>query len=346
MRDPAASLQCYTIRRGRNQPGFVSQRVATDNEFGSEHVAALKPSTLCVPARRTTPPTCGDGFVDPGEQCDDGNTVSGDGCSAACKLEACGNGIVDGSEQCDDGAGNGTDNCCTTLCRLVDPDGDGICSRDDVCPDDADNDSDHDGYCVGSTFHPPAIGGDDPCSRSGGAGDFAKPHLVMTRLDQPPGTQKLSIKGAFEIPIGGPPLTPATRGVHLRVVGHTGNLILDEHLPPGAFSAATASGWKGSATTFTYLDKTVPPLHNGIKKLVVADHSEKTPGLITLAVSGDHGSYAVTAADEPLTVEFELNDTGTPSGAIPGIDQCGQAAFEMPPLTPSCALTGGKLSCH
>jgi cysteine-rich repeat protein len=30
---------------------------------------------------------CGDGVLDPGEQCDDGNVGSGDGCSAACRLE-------------------------------------------------------------------------------------------------------------------------------------------------------------------------------------------------------------------------------------------------------------------
>lgn len=36
-----------------------------------------------------TPSGCGDGFFVPGpeEECDDGNTVSGDGCSATCKLE-------------------------------------------------------------------------------------------------------------------------------------------------------------------------------------------------------------------------------------------------------------------
>src|SRR5262245_65676297 len=33
--------------------------------------------------------TCGDGIPDPGEQCDDGNTVSGDGCSATCVFEGC-----------------------------------------------------------------------------------------------------------------------------------------------------------------------------------------------------------------------------------------------------------------
>jgi cysteine-rich repeat protein len=34
-------------------------------------------------------PRCGDGVVqaDAGETCDDGNNVSNDGCSAACKIE-------------------------------------------------------------------------------------------------------------------------------------------------------------------------------------------------------------------------------------------------------------------
>ena len=33
-------------------------------------------------------PFCGDGFLDDGEECDDGNDVDGDGCSAACEIEA------------------------------------------------------------------------------------------------------------------------------------------------------------------------------------------------------------------------------------------------------------------
>ena len=68
--------------------------------------------------------TCGDGNVDylMGEQCDDGNKVSGDGCSAACAIEAaptCGNGVLDiaAGEECDDGnkaAGDG----CSPACQL------------------------------------------------------------------------------------------------------------------------------------------------------------------------------------------------------------------------------------
>jgi cysteine-rich repeat protein len=35
----------------------------------------------------TVSSTCGDGKIDPGEECDDGNTMSGDGCSATCTNE-------------------------------------------------------------------------------------------------------------------------------------------------------------------------------------------------------------------------------------------------------------------
>jgi cysteine-rich repeat protein len=61
---------------------------------------------------------CGNALVDPGEVCDDGNTKSGDGCSADCKsLEVCGNGIIDPGEQCDDGNTVDGDGC-SHACQL------------------------------------------------------------------------------------------------------------------------------------------------------------------------------------------------------------------------------------
>jgi cysteine-rich repeat protein len=60
---------------------------------------------------------CGDGIVIAGEQCDDGNNVDGDGCSAACGIEArCGDGIVTAGEECDDGNNIDGDGCSAT-CR-------------------------------------------------------------------------------------------------------------------------------------------------------------------------------------------------------------------------------------
>lgn len=60
---------------------------------------------------------CGNGRVDAGEECDDGNTASGDGCSASCEQEGCGNGRQDAGEECDDGnavSGDGCDSQCRT----------------------------------------------------------------------------------------------------------------------------------------------------------------------------------------------------------------------------------------
>ena len=108
---------------------------------------------------------CGNGILDPGEQCDDGNTNNGDGCSATCQIETgwqcpapgqvcmpcgtnacdagpaghCGDGIVQTGEECDCGDGTipvprgcpgvNNDNTyggCTTKCTRGPRCGDGI----------------------------------------------------------------------------------------------------------------------------------------------------------------------------------------------------------------------------
>ena len=76
------------------------------------------------------PPTveCGNGSLQSGEQCDDGNKTNGDGCEATCTptptpTQVCGNGWREGTEQCDDGntaSGDGCEAACTvTLTRCA-----------------------------------------------------------------------------------------------------------------------------------------------------------------------------------------------------------------------------------
>ena len=63
---------------------------------------------------------CSNGQLDGTEECDDGNTVNGDGCSAQCKIESrpvCGNGTVEEGEQCDDGNTTSGDGC-SASCKL------------------------------------------------------------------------------------------------------------------------------------------------------------------------------------------------------------------------------------
>ena len=87
-----------------------------DLVFGDVVSAQIR-STVATASCLTPAGDCGNGVVEAGEQCDDGNLVAGDGCSASCRLEVCGNGIRDAGEQCDDGntvSGDG----CSAGCRL------------------------------------------------------------------------------------------------------------------------------------------------------------------------------------------------------------------------------------
>lgn len=74
---------------------------------------------VCIPI------ACGNRRVDPGEACDDGNAIDGDGCSATCaSAEVCGNGVLDpvrlagdtavANEQCDDDNAATYDGCSST----------------------------------------------------------------------------------------------------------------------------------------------------------------------------------------------------------------------------------------
>jgi cysteine-rich repeat protein len=83
-------------------------------------------------------PICGNNSVEPGEICDDGNPVDGDGCDNNCTPTACGNGIVTSGETCDDGNANECDGCdstcnwisCGSACLA-----DGDCGVDNWCND-------------------------------------------------------------------------------------------------------------------------------------------------------------------------------------------------------------------
>ncbi len=62
---------------------------------------------------------CGDGNLDAGEECDDGNNINYDSCTNLCISSECGDGIVEiGVEECDD-ANSIDDDECTNSCTLT-----------------------------------------------------------------------------------------------------------------------------------------------------------------------------------------------------------------------------------
>jgi cysteine-rich repeat protein len=90
-----------------------------------------------VNARLVGCPVCGNGEIDGGESCEDGNTQSGDGCSATCQDEAC---IAqtpgyDPPEVplCSDGDGCTLDTCVSHVCQHVETCDDGIDCTVDSC---------------------------------------------------------------------------------------------------------------------------------------------------------------------------------------------------------------------
>jgi len=109
-----------------------------------------------------TLPSCGDGVVDTGEECDDGNTVDGDGCSSSCVVEpACGDGVLDAGEGCDDGNTVDGDGCSST-CVVEATCGNGVLDAGEECDDG--NNVDLDGCSSTCTNEAIVLLGDGGCN--------------------------------------------------------------------------------------------------------------------------------------------------------------------------------------
>ncbi|WP_239014663.1 myxococcus cysteine-rich repeat containing protein [Archangium violaceum] len=163
--------------------------------------------------------TCGNGKLEEDEQCDDGNTTDGDGCSSTCTLEAranCGNGTLDDFEQCDDG--NTTDgDGCSAICTIqggyscpaspASPSGpsvcaprcgDGIKDTSEACDDG--NTTDGDGCNATCTAVESSFG----CKNTGASAFITRRGrtecLTRSNLGAPPGLPETAIQPDLSVP--------------------------------------------------------------------------------------------------------------------------------------------------
>ena len=262
-------------------------------------------------------PDCGDGVIQPGEQCDDGNLVAGDCCSPACTIEPAGTVCRKSTGGCDlEEVCNGTSPVCPVNAAPADRDGDGQCD------------------------------GLDPCTNVGGGQDFkSKAKLDLSRIgsDPTPGNDAFKISGQFALAAGESfgALDPVHRGARIVLKNKAGATVFDVSLPAGLYGAAGNFGWKVNAakTILQYQDRTLAP-PSGITDLKVTDTGKGAPGgMVKISAKGAKATYAVAVGDEPLKAIIALGDR---KDSIAGA--CGETAF----TAPNCLFNkaGNSVSCN
>jgi cysteine-rich repeat protein len=296
-------------------------------------------------------PPCGNGILEPGEDCDDANIVSGDGCSSSCHLESCGDGHLDGGEECDDGntvAGDG----CSITCRIEPGCGNGRLEPGEECDDGNHAAGDgcsmscrHEHVCGDGTLQPGEECDDgnlvsgDGCSTAClhelctvvRAGQRLWPYAVMNIRRSTPGAERLSLHGTFQLPMPFGSLAPQERGLIIRLENAAGETRVEVPVPGGPLWSSPRTG--------RWLYKDPNGSANGIRKLVLRDRTRGGLPQVELKVTGRYGTYQLSPNDLPPILTIVLGDSNDgESGA------CGRHTYGGSSCTVSRNAT--RLGCH
>jgi len=282
-----------------------------------------------VPARAQS--SCGDVFVDQsiGEECDEGAAVNGTPescCTAICTLRTAGETCRPASGPCDVAEScSGSSPICPADVTLPDSDGDGTCDAIDVCPLVSDPDQrDDDGDGVGNAC--------DPCTDVAST-TAQKAILKITKLQTPPGDDRLKFKAILSGIPSQPPIDPIHNGLRILVTDALGSSMIDAFLPGGAYSSTAKAGWKGSGLGWNYTNGGQNlPLIQGITKVSLHGRVSQ-PGQFSVAITGKNGSFAVPDGGLPLLITVVIDPPLATTG------QCAEIGFVAPRR---CVAVAGK----
>jgi cysteine-rich repeat protein len=299
-------------------------------------------------------PVCGNGEVDFGESCDDGNTTSGDGCRNDCQDEGClletpsyplvplcddGDGCTvdhcDGATSscghelsCEEGVACTVDSCVAGACEHVPSDA--MCDDFNECTDDLCNETTG---CI----HADVTGGGcedgDLCTVTGTCDSgicvatdavHATDSSMSFRFRDEAASDKLKYKG--KLPLDDFTANPAATGLVLELRDTNSQLVASAVLPAGGWEDRTGTGEK---VRFRDRDGSFPSA-NGFGNVVIQKKITKGYAKVRIKASrtdldGADGQYRVS-----LSFLF---------GTDPAVDDCVTARF-VP-----CEPKPGKNKC-
>ncbi|HYB98613.1 MAG TPA: hypothetical protein VEC57_05705 [Candidatus Limnocylindrales bacterium] len=298
-------------------------------------------------------PVCGNSEIDEGESCDDGNTVSGDGCRNDCQDEGC---LAESpgypvTALCNDGAGCTLDRCDPVLHRCIHvvscEEGvactadtcqagacqheplDSICDDHNECTDDLCNASTG---CVHADLTGGACNDADYCTAPGTCdhGDCmtdssAYATAASLAAAMPSGDTNDRLKGRIDLPLGLVTSDPSMTGVIIAVLDDGGASIYEARLQ--------AANWSGriNGRRHRFRDaEAATSTSNGISSATLS--LSETAGLARL-------TFKMKGSEIPALEEQERVNVSALFGEA-GSGEC-LTALRVP-----CARRGGNIDCR
>lgn len=267
---------------------------------------------------------CGDGHIDLGEACDDGNGADGDGCSAVCAIEVCSScagepstcAPTDGAS-CDDGNPCTPGGACLAgVCTPGAPIADGVrCDDGDACTS---GDRCVAGACRAES--PRQCGACETCDRRFGCVGAPRVDCTEPPAVGPSGLLSISdthagralrwrwtSKNAAEVDFGDPAFSTSYQ---LRVYDHFGlDTVVRRRRSVVAALSVPASGrcgrsacWHRKATGFRYRDASAAS--DGVTRLVLRQGKRGAPAL-QLDARGDRLDFRPLPLIRDVTTELD-----------------------------------------
>jgi cysteine-rich repeat protein len=205
---------------------------------------------------------CGNGVLNFGEECDDGNVVAGDCCSPGCRFEAPGTVCRASTEECDAAETcTGDSAICPDDTGIEgDTDADGYCDPIDPCPESADPDPllDSDGDGIGDAC--------DLCTSN--LTKVRGFRLRVRKFQLPTGEQRLLFHGFVAVPEN-PPIDPTAKAIRLVMTDAMGATVFDVSIPPIPYDPATRVGWKTVGDRWVFFDgiDQIPAVDNAVLRV-------------------------------------------------------------------------------